>query len=328
MKRFFVLLILVAAPALAHEMHAGYLEIEQTSAGSATLRWTPPVSAGSLAPVNLEFPAGWTLDETQPPVQVSTELSLQTVHLGDSGFSNVLVAFPGLEQGSANTFVRVEELNGRVSTYFATPYQPWVELKAGENRWAKARDYLWLGMHHILMGPDHLLFVLGLLLLVSSRGMLFKTITAFTLAHSLTLILATLGIAAIPLGPLNACIALSIFFLGPEIVRAWRGESSLTIRHPWAIAFAFGLLHGFGFASGLSTTGLATSELLTALLLFNLGVEAGQLLFLALVFLMLLSWYVIEMQWPRWLKRAPGYAVGILGAYWTIDRTLAMVLGG
>ena len=151
--------------------------------------------------------------------------------------------------------------------------------------------------------------------------MLIKTITAFTVAHSITLAIATLGWAGAPALPLNAAIALSILFLGPEIVRVWRGETSFTIRHPWVVAFAFGLLHGFGFASGLTAMGLPQREIPLALLLFNVGVEIGQLLFVLLVLALERSFRVLEVRWPRFVEMLPGYAVGALGAFWTIQRT-------
>ena len=184
-----------------------------------------------------------------------------------------------------------------------------------------------LGVEHILLGVDHLLFVLGLLLIVGDRWMLVKTITSFTVAHSITLAIATLGYASAPLLPLNAAIALSILFLGPEIVRKWRGETSFTIRHPWIVAFAFGLLHGFGFASGLTTMGLPQAEIPLALLLFNVGVEVGQLFFVGLILGLERAFRTLEIRWPRFVEALPGYAVGSLGAYWTIQRTLVL-LGG
>jgi hydrogenase/urease accessory protein HupE len=187
--------------------------------------------------------------------------------------------------------------------------------------------YVQLGIQHILMGIDHLLFVLGLLLIVQSRWMLLKTITSFTLAHSITLCVATLGYASVPLPPLNVVIALSILFLGPEIVRSWRGGTSLTIRHPWVIAFAFGLLHGFGFATGLTNMGLREAEIPLALLLFNLGVELGQVAFVMLVIFLERSFRVLEIHWPRWVRLAPGYTVGSLGGYWAIQRSVILVGG-
>jgi hypothetical protein len=182
-------------------------------------------------------------------------------------------------------------------------------------------------VEHILQGIDHLLFVLGLLLIVGSRYTLLKTITAFTIAHSITLGIATLGYASAPVQPLNAAIALSILFLGPEIVRVWRGETSFTIRHPWVVAFAFGLLHGFGFASGLNTIGLSKVEIPMALLLFNVGVEIGQLFFVLIIVLLERSFRILEIRWPRWAEALPAYTVGSLGAFWTIQRVAIMVGG-
>jgi hydrogenase/urease accessory protein HupE len=198
-------------------------------------------------------------------------------------------------------------------------------VAAVPSRFETAATYLRLGVEHILMGVDHLLFVLGLLLIVPHRWMLLKTITAFTVAHSLTLAVATLGYARAPLLPLNAAIALSILFLGPEIVRAGRGDTSFTLRHPWMVAFAFGLLHGFGFASGLTSMGLPRSEIPVALLLFNVGVEAGQMLFVLLLVLLARAFRTLEMRWPRWVDAVPAYTVGTLGAYWTLQRTVLLL---
>jgi hypothetical protein len=157
--------------------------------------------------------------------------------------------------------------------------------------------------------------------------MLVKTVTAFTVAHSVTLAVATFGIAEVPAAPLNAAIALSILFLGPEIVRRWRGETSFTIRHPWVVAFAFGLLHGFGFASGLAQLGLPQAEIPLALLLFNVGVELGQLAFVLLILLLERAFRLLEIHWPRLIKRLPGYVVGTLGAFWTIQRVAILFRG-
>ncbi|MEW6586226.1 MAG: HupE/UreJ family protein, partial [Nitrospirota bacterium] len=212
-------------------------------------------------------------------------------------------------------------------TTVARPSKPYAQLR-GERVWyATAGEYIGLGFHHILQGIDHLLFVLGLLLIVKGRMALFKTISAFTVAHSITLGIATLGYASAPLPPLNAAIALSILFLGPEIIRTWRGEISLTILYPWIVAFMFGLLHGFGFASGLSTTGMPKAEIPWALLCFNVGVEIGQIGFVMLILLLSRSFQILQIQWPKWIERAPGYAVGVFGAYWTIQRTFILFMG-
>jgi hydrogenase/urease accessory protein HupE len=220
-----------------------------------------------------------------------------------------------------------ERLDGTTHVTRLTPSAPSFAVEASPGIMQIAVTYLQLGFEHILLGVDHLLFVLGLLLIVRGRSMLLKTITAFTVAHSLTLGIATLGYASAPMPPLNAAIALSILFLGPEIVRSWRGETSLTIRRPWLVAFAFGLLHGFGFASGLTTTGMARSGIPQALLWFNVGVELGQLAFVGLMLTLARSFRVLEMKWPVWVARMPGYTVGACGALWTIQRTVMMLTG-
>jgi hydrogenase/urease accessory protein HupE len=222
--------------------------------------------------------------------------------------------------------VRVELLDGRTMQMIARPSHPWVEVAASQSWWQVMGTYVVEGMRHILFGADHLLFVLGLLLIVKDGWMLAKTITAFTLAHSITLAIATLGYASAPAPPLNAAIALSILFLGPEIVRVWRGETSFTIRHPWVVAFAFGLLHGFGFATALTSAGLPRADLPLALLSFNLGVEIGQLGFVALILAMARSFRVLEIRWPPWVQLLPGYTVGALGALWTLQR-VALLAG-
>ena len=191
-------------------------------------------------------------------------------------------------------------LDGRSWTTIVHPSQPWVEITAAQTRLQVMGCFIVQGIRHILFGADHMLFVLGLLLIVKDRWMLLKTITAFTVAHSITLAIATLGYAEAPVLPLNAAIALSILFLGPEIVRSWRGETSFTIRHPWVVAFAFGLLHGFGFASALTSAGLPKAELPIALLSFNVGVEIGQLSFVALILLLERAFRILEVRWPRW----------------------------
>jgi hydrogenase/urease accessory protein HupE len=221
----------------------------------------------------------------------------------------------------------VQHADESVETHVLKPTQPSITLRAAGDTRRGVGAYLYLGIEHILLGVDHLLFVLGLLLIVRDRWMLVKTVTAFTIAHSITLAVATFGIAQVPAAPLNAAIALSILFLGPEIVRRWRGQTSFTIRHPWVVAFAFGLLHGFGFASGLAQLGLPKGEIPLALLLFNVGVEIGQLAFVLLILLLERAFRLLEIHWPRIVERLPGYLVGTLGAFWTIQRVAILLRG-
>ena len=157
-------------------------------------------------------------------------------------------------------------------------------------------------------------------------GMTFYCTNA--VAHSITLAIATLGVARVASEPLNAAIALSILFLAPEVVRVWRGETSLTIRHPWIVAFAFGLLHGFGFASGLVELGLGKDQIPLALLMFNIGVEVGQLMFVLLILMVLRALHILESAHFNIVQRAPAYLIGTLGAFWTLQRVSLIVSGG
>ena len=194
---------------------------------------------------------------------------------------------------------------------------------AGSGSFRRAAErYTWLGVEHILAGIDHLLFVLALLFVVQDRWKLVKTITAFTIAHSITLALATLGYVSLPSAPVEAAIALSIVFLASEIVQHGRGRTSLTFRKPWLVAFAFGLLHGLGFAGALSEIGLPPSEVPVALLFFNIGVEIGQLAFVTVV--LLVGWVLRQIPYPMRLQTAVQmivvYGIGTLATYWFVER--------
>jgi hydrogenase/urease accessory protein HupE len=282
-----------------------------------------------LLPIRPAFPT--ECSDLVPPAQQQLPgalLERRSLDCGEAGLAGKDIRIEGLAATLTDVLVRVVHDDGRTQTKLVQPHDPAVVV-GGTPSWLQlAQTYTRLGVEHILLGIDHLLFVLGLLLIVGDRWMLIKTVTSFTVAHSITLAVATLGYASAPLPPLNVAIALSILFLGPEIVRTWRGESSLTIRHPWVVAFAFGLLHGFGFASGLSTLGLPRAEIPLALLLFNVGVELGQIGFVLLVLALERSFRILQVRWPQWAELAPGYAVGSLGAYWTVQRAFLMLTEG
>jgi hydrogenase/urease accessory protein HupE len=300
----------------------------ETAPGEFAVLWRTPVLAGMRLPVVLRMPEG-VRNLKDPVVQELADSLVERrwIAAGREGLAGQRIELAGLQFTITDALVRVQSLDGRTVQTIARPSQPWIEIATSQSWWQVTGTYLVEGIRHILLGADHLLFVLGLLLIVQDRWMLVKTITAFTVAHSLTLAIATLGHAEVPALPLNAAIALSILFLGPEIVRAWRGETSLTIRHPWVVAFAFGLLHGFGFASALTGAGLPRGDLPLALLSFNIGVEVGQLGFVGLSLAMERSFQVLEIRWPRWVQTLPGYTVGTLGAFWTVQR-LVVLLGG
>lgn len=324
---FFMLFLLATfAPGVfAHEVRPAYLELRQTGPETYDILWKVPGRGENLRlGLYVELPANCS-NVTEPMASIFNNAYTErwAVKCPD-GLAGGTITIKGLNTTMTDVLVRLENLDSTVQIVRLMPSSHSFIVKAIPSGWQKAGMYLRLGIDHILLGIDHLLFVLGLMLIVGNRWTLFKTITAFTIAHSITLAVATLGYANAPLPPLNAAIALSILFLGPEIIRVWRGETSLTIRYPWVVAFAFGLLHGFGFASGLRDTGLPQADISWALLLFNIGVETGQVLFVFLMVAMARSFRQLEIHWPRWALALPGYTVGSFGAFWTFQRVFLM----
>jgi hydrogenase/urease accessory protein HupE len=312
----------------AHGLQPAYLEINQQIAGKFSILWKRPFVGGRPMNIYPRLPSNFR-NLTEPVVQLLSTGAVERWMVASSkgGFAGQEILIEGLSSTQTDVLVRIYYKEGDAETHLLRPASPSAVVGGVPSKIERIIAYVQLGIQHILMGIDHLLFVLGLLLIVQSRWMLLKTITSFTLAHSITLCVATLGYASVPLPPLNVVIALSILFLGPEIVRSWRGETSLTIRHPWVVAFAFGLLHGFGFATGLIDMGLRETEIPLALLLFNIGVEIGQIAFVILIILLERSFRTLEIHWPRLVRLSPGYTVGSLGAYWTIQRS-AILIGG
>ncbi len=316
---------LAPSHAVAHEVRPGYLELREVAENRFQVLWKKPARENMILKIDPVFPAACAL------VGIGSEDLRSGAYVARAtldcpqGLTGESIEIAGLETLLTDVLVRIYYADGQQETHLAQPNETSVVIGGPSGVGARIAAYVRLGVEHIALGVDHLLFVLGLLLIVSSTMTLIKTITAFTVAHSVTLAVATLGFAQAPEVPLNAVIALSILFLGPEIVRVWRGESSFTIRHPWVVAFAFGLLHGFGFASGLDAMGLPPDEIPLALLFFNVGVELGQLAFVFLVLALARSFRALEIRWPRWARVAPGYAVGALGAMWFIERTLILL---
>lgn len=323
-----LLTTLFAVPAaMAHEARPGYLKIKETAPGQFSVLWRTPLLSGTRLPIVLTISGVRNLKEPTIEELADSLVERRLIEAGPKGLAGKRIEFVGLQVTITDVLVRVKMLDGRKWTTIARPSQPWVEIGASQTWLQVAGNYVVEGVRHILFGADHMLFVLGLLLIVKDRWMLLKTVTAFTVAHSITLAVATLGYAEVPVLPLNAAIALSILFLGPEIVRSWRGETSFTISHPWVVAFAFGLLHGFGFASTLTSAGLPRNDLPLALVSFNVGVELGQLGFIGLILALENSFRVLEVRWPRLVQALPAYAVGSLGAFWTVQR-LALLFAG
>lgn len=329
MRRLLALVLLLAglaAPfaARAHEVRPAYLEIQQTGPADYAVTWKQPTMGELAIHLAPHLSAGWL--EGAPEDQYGAGgylIRVWRIHSA-TPVAGQTVNVEGLADTITDVLVRVAPLKGPSSELILHPEAPSAVLTAGEHA-GPPWSFLPLGMRHILSGPDHLLFVLGLILMVRNRMALLKTVTAFTAAHSLTLAAATLGYIHVP-GPLvDALIALSIMFVAPEALRAQRGGDSFTIRRPWIVAFCFGLLHGVGFASGLSTVGLSGGALAGALLLFNLGVEAGQLVFIAAVLGAYALLRPLIARLPAPARLGPAYAIGMLGAMWVMQNVGVLI---
>jgi hydrogenase/urease accessory protein HupE len=220
--------------------------------------------------------------------------------------------------------LRFEPIAGSPKTLRINGAAPSSVIPARQARSAVAAMYSRLGFEHIAFGFDHLLFVLCLLMLVSNLKRLLGAITAFTVAHSITLAGTTFGWLRLAISPVEACIALSIALVAAEVIKARSGKSSVVQRCPWVASFGFGLLHGFGFASALSDIGVPEDAVPLALLSFNLGVEVGQIVFVGIVLALMSLLRRYAPQPPAWAGRAPPYAAGVVASFWFIERTVRM----
>lgn len=309
--------------ALAHESWPAYLDLRQTSTETLEVFFRIPTDRQSdrqsdRPPLHLTLPD--QARDLQPPRAAGEQgafVERRSVAI-PGGLEGQKIAIDGLSRTRMDVLVRFENLAGKIQIERLTPVDNVFILNTDRVAGDMATAYLGMGIEHILGGIDHLLFVFGILLLVRGWKRVVLAITAFTVAHSLTLAAATLGVIQVPESPLNAAIALSILFLGTEIVRSQRGEDTIGTRQPWLLAFGFGLIHGCGFASGLATTGLPPSEIPYALLFFNIGIEVGQLGFVALYLVLLWAVRTLEMPSPRWAVLLPAYVVGTAGAWWTL----------
>ncbi|MBP1882511.1 HupE/UreJ family protein [Sinorhizobium mexicanum] len=312
--------------AAAHEIRPAYLQIDETAPGRYTVTWRTPIFSGMRLPVVLRFPEG-VRNVTAPAVRDLPDSLVETrlIETVDGSLSDKRIEFVGLEATITNVLVRVHSLEGLVTTEMVHPSQPWVEIAARPERLDVARTFIAHGIEHILFGYDHLLFVLALILIARDWRALLLTVTAFTLAHSITLTLATLGFVNVPGPPVEAAIAFSILLLACEIIRIDRGQPSLTARRPWLVAFAFGLLHGLGFAGALADLALPKSDIPFTLLFFNVGVELGQLLFIAAVIAIVaaLRLALQSILDGRAAYLASTYAVGAMASFWFIERVAA-----
>jgi hydrogenase/urease accessory protein HupE len=309
--------------AAAHELTPALLSLTERAPGTYEVVWRVPLEQARLARPEVVWPPG---------VQREGGAESARARVGDLEIERYRIRVPGglggrpldLRAGSpggkaGEALVRIASLDGRTVTGRIVPGRAAFVVPRAAGPLAVAGTYLRLGVEHILTGLDHLLFVLALTLLAASPAALIKTVTAFTVAHSLTLALASLGLVRVPPAPVEAVIALSIVFVARELWLLARGRPGLGARRPWPVAFAFGLLHGLGFAGALAQVGLPETDVPLALLTFNLGVEAGQLLFVALVLLAAR----LTSRSPLPGKLVAAYGIGALASFWVLDRVAA-----
>lgn len=313
---------LIAAPASADELRPGYLEFTETAPGEWRLAWKEPFTAPPLeAPPPPNLPANCRYSGAVEQGVAGLAIVGTAEARCDGTVRGGMVGMPGLI-GQADMLVRVAPLGDPVQALRLTSAEPRATIPARPDRMQVLESYFVIGVEHILFGWDHLLFVIALVLLLRRWRPVVFAATAFTVAHSITLAGASLGLLGMPQRPVEALIALSIVFLALEIVRLRKGEESWTLRYPWVIAFAFGLLHGFGFAGALASIGLPEGEIAAALLAFNLGVEAGQLLVVAALMALLAALDRLAQPAMATGLRVAAYGIGITGSYWLIDRVI------
>lgn len=317
-----LLLLLVmagyAASASAHEVRAGYLRIQQTGTETYDVLFRVPARGELRMAMYASLPEHCRPLGEVRTWQQSTAFMERWVAVCPGGLVGHEVTIDGLSYTVTDVLGRYERLDGTTQIARLKPSEPSFTVSDSESWQEVAATYTTLGIEHILLGIDHLLFVLALLMIVSGWRKLVATVTAFTVAHSVTLVAATLGWVNVPQAPVEAVIALSILFVAAEIVHWRQGKEGVTRRKPWLVAFTFGLLHGFGFAGALAEIGLPEHAIPLALLFFNLGVEAGQLMFIGVVFAV---WAVLRrVPLPEWAWRVPVYSIGTMAAFWTIER--------
>ncbi len=324
------LLLLGISAARADEMRPAYLELRETSAGTYDVVFKVPArSSDQRLSLYARLP-----DDCQIVTPTETEftgsafIERSTIRR-DGGLAGAEIRIDGLAKSSTDALVRIQGLSGNSQTFRLSPSSPSLIVTAAPSGFEVAKTYTVLGIEHILVGLDHLLFVLCLMLVAGVGRKLLITITGFTLAHSVTLALSTLDIVTIPMPPVEAVIALSIVFLASEIIRSDR--SSLTYRYPVSVSMSFGLLHGFGFAAVLGEIGLPPEEIPISLLFFNVGVEIGQLLFIAalLIFagvaIILCRAVSRRIPSPAHWQPVAAYLIGTVATYWTIERIAGFV---
>ncbi len=282
--------------------------------------WKIPRLGDAIPKIYINFPDSFSVNELNQPNPIPGFVVYAYRITSKQPLNGQIIGIDGLNKTLIDVLVNVNFLNGETISIMLQPDKTSMIIPEKETLLNTIKTYLFLGTEHILLGIDHLLFVLALLLITPGFRKLVKTITAFTVAHSITLSLSALGFVGLPGPPVEAAIALSIVFLAVEITKYYKGEESLAIKHPWIVAFSFGLLHGFGFAGALTSIGLPQTTIPAALLFFNIGVELGQLVFILIVLLFIWLLKISKIKFPSGLKLVPVYGIGSIACFWLIER--------
>ncbi|PHS39383.1 MAG: hypothetical protein COB07_06410 [Sulfurovum sp.] len=329
MIRSVVLLLLLFYAAFADEIRPAFLELTQKSDTSYKVLWKKPTQGETKNPLKLEplFPKSAKVVGLKNLRRTNTALLESYVIDEVDALIGKKITIVGLESTSSDVLVRIHYLDGETEFIRVLPENPSFSLSHQSGFYNMSSTYFVLGVEHILEGYDHLLFVLALLLLVSNIRMLILTITAFTVAHTITLMLASFEMIQLSSTAVEAIIALSIVFVAAEVIYAMRGRKHVSAKYPWLIAFGFGLIHGLGFAGALKEIGLPQSDIVPSLIFFNVGVELGQLIFVFAV--LMIAWVVKKVFTQNVLRRGEtgiAYVIGSLAAFWLIERTVSFLL--
>jgi hypothetical protein len=322
------LLLVTIVPGRADEFKPGYLQLTQLDRDTYDVLWkVPAIDESTTLKVKPQFPDG-TEALTEVRITFSRGVTVQRWRIRvPDGLDGKAIVFSQLSETRIDVLARLVRVDGTVQLERILPVHPSFVGRRSLGRLEVVRTYTILGIEHILTGFDHLLYVLGMLILVGGWRRIVATMSAFTATHSLTLTAAALGWVHVPQAPVEACIALSILFVAREIVQVHRGRPGITARWPWAVSFTFGLMHGFGFAGALAEVGLPQSSIPVALLFFNVGVEIGQLVFVgAVLAVMTVGWRArqrLRFSPPAWLWRLGPYAIGALASFWLVERVAA-----
>ena len=315
-------LAFLSAQVHADEVRPAYLELKAKPGSGYEIVWKQPVVENRRLPIDPIFPSNCGLEEASPP-ELARSALLKRWRTG-CDLSKADIEITGLRTSITDVMVRHIDKAGTINTYMVQPEDPVLRLGSAST---DSVGYLMIGIEHLIGGIDHVLFVIGLVLFIRSPWMLLKTITAFTLAHSITLALSILGIVSLPQAPVEAVIALSIVFLARELAQSEEQRSALTRSSPRLMAFAFGLLHGLGFAGVLREIGLPEDALFSSLLLFNVGIEIGQIIVVGILIFALWLWRKVTdglSLSPRVLNSSAAYVIGSVAMYWSIDRILLL----